>query len=95
MNVVILCGGQGTRAYPLTRRMPKALMPVGGLPIVEQVMHIYAAHGYREFILSVGYLKDEISKYFADRIMSTRFPPQVELMREETLKTLSGTSSMR
>ena len=35
-----------------------------------------------------------ISRYFAQRIMSTRLPPHVELMREETLKTLSGTSSI-
>ena len=40
MTVVILCGGFGTRAYPYTRRMPKALMPVDDLPIVEQVMRI-------------------------------------------------------
>jgi glucose-1-phosphate cytidylyltransferase len=66
MNVVILCGGMGTRAYPLTRRIPKALMPVGDAPIVEQVMRIYASFGYTDFILSVGYLKEQIEEYFAD-----------------------------
>jgi len=66
MNVVILCGGQGTRAYPYTRRMPKALMPVDDVPIVEQVMRIYASFGYWDFILSVGYLKEQIIEYFAD-----------------------------
>lgn len=66
MTVVILCGGQGTRAYPYTQKVPKALMPVGDAPIVEQVMRIYAAHGYWDFVLSVGYLKEEIIKYFAD-----------------------------
>ena len=64
MKVLILCGGQGTRAYPYTRRMPKALMPVAGLPIVEQVMRIYAAQGFTEFVLAVGYLKEDIVKYF-------------------------------
>lgn len=64
MKVLILCGGQGTRAYPYTRRMPKALMPVGGVPIVEQVMRIYAAQGFEEFVLAVGYLKEDIVKYF-------------------------------
>jgi glucose-1-phosphate cytidylyltransferase len=64
MKVLILCGGQGTRAYPYTRRMPKALMPVSGLPIVEQVMRIYAAQGFTEFVLAVGYLKEDIIKYF-------------------------------
>lgn len=64
MTVAILCGGQGTRAYPYTRRMPKALMPVDGVPIVEQVMRIYASFGYWDFILSVGYLKEQIIEYF-------------------------------
>ena len=67
MSVVILCGGMGTRAYPYTRRIPKALMPVDEVPIVEQVMRIYASFGYRNFVLSVGYLKEHIIEYFGRR----------------------------
>ena len=67
MTVVILCGGLGTRAYPYTERMPKALMEVGDAPIVEQVMRIYASFGYKDFILSVGYLKEQIIDYFDGR----------------------------
>jgi len=67
MTVVILCGGRGTRAYPYTQRMPKALMEVAGVPIVEQVMRIYASFGYRDFVLSVGYLKESIIEYFKKR----------------------------
>lgn len=65
MQVVILCGGQGTRAYPHTQRIPKALMEIGGVPIVEHVMRIYAAQGYTRFILSCGYLKEAIFEYAA------------------------------
>ncbi len=64
MKVVILCGGLGTRAYPYTKRMPKALMPVSGLPVLEQVMRIYASQGFDEFVLAVGYLKEDIARYF-------------------------------
>jgi glucose-1-phosphate cytidylyltransferase len=64
MTVVILCGGLGTRAYPYTSTMPKALMRVGDAPIVEQVMRIYASFGYWDFVLSVGYLKEQIIEYF-------------------------------
>ena len=67
MKVVILCGGQGTRAYPYTRHMPKALMPVAGLPVVEQVMRIYASQGFDEFVLAVGYLKEDLFAYFRHR----------------------------
>lgn len=65
MQVVILCGGQGTRAYPYTKTVPKALMEIDGLPIVEQVMRIYASQGFTDFILSCGYLKEDISNYFS------------------------------
>jgi glucose-1-phosphate cytidylyltransferase len=69
MQVLILCGGQGTRAYPFTRKMPKALMPVAGLPILEQVMRIYASQGFDEFVLAVGFLKEDIMRYFRTRRM--------------------------
>jgi glucose-1-phosphate cytidylyltransferase len=68
MTVVILCGGQGTRAYPLTTSIPKAIMQVGDAPIVEQVMRIYATHGYRNFVLSVGHLKEHLVT-FADAVV--------------------------
>ncbi len=67
MKVVILCGGMGTRAYPYTTRIPKALMPVSGLPILEQVMRIYADQGIDEFVLAVGHLKNDIIRYFGTR----------------------------
>ena len=49
MKVIILCGGQGTRAYPYTRHMPKALMPVAGLPVVEQCGEVGQRFGPAEF----------------------------------------------
>ncbi|HZQ49649.1 MAG TPA: sugar phosphate nucleotidyltransferase [Candidatus Dormibacteraeota bacterium] len=67
MKVLILCGGEGTRAYPYTKHVPKALMPVAGVPILEQVMRIYAAHGFTEFVLALGYMKEEIERYAESR----------------------------
>lgn len=67
MKVVILCGGLGTRAYPYTQRMPKALMPVAGAPVLEQVMRIYASHGVDEFVLALGYMKEDIIRYCESR----------------------------
>lgn len=76
MTVVILCGGQGTRAYPLTNSIPKAMMQVGDAPIVEQVMRIYGAFGYRNFVLSVGYLKEHLIDFAADA--ERRYPWRVQ-----------------
>jgi glucose-1-phosphate cytidylyltransferase len=55
IDTVILCGGRGTRAYPDTRDLPKPLLEVGDQPIVDHVMDIYVAHGFRSFVLAAGY----------------------------------------
>ncbi|TXH35877.1 MAG: nucleotidyl transferase [Burkholderiaceae bacterium] len=67
MQVVILAGGKGTRAYPFTDYLPKPMMPVGGKPILVQIMQLFAAQGHREFILSIGHRKEVILDYFADK----------------------------
>lgn len=64
---VILCGGRGTRAYPLTETLPKPLLPVHGRPVVEHVMSLYARRGVTRFVLALGYLGDRIEKHFAGR----------------------------
>ena len=67
MQVVILAGGSGTRAYPYTEYLPKPMMPVGGKPILLRVMDIYARQGVTDFIISVGYRKEVILDYFDGR----------------------------
>jgi glucose-1-phosphate cytidylyltransferase len=67
MQVVILCGGKGTRAYPYTEYMPKPMMPIAGAPILLHVMRIFAAQGHTDFILSLGYLKEVIVDYFHNK----------------------------
>lgn len=64
MKVVILAGGKGTRAYPYTQTTPKAMMPIGGQPIIMHVMQIFAEQGYRDFVLSLGWRKEVIFDYF-------------------------------
>jgi glucose-1-phosphate cytidylyltransferase len=67
MQVVILAGGKGTRAYPFTEYLPKPMMPVGGKPILLQIMQLYASQGHREFIVSVGHRKEVILDYFSHK----------------------------
>jgi len=64
MQVVILCGGLGTRAYPHTETIPKPMLPIGGRPIVMNVMQIFAQQGYTDFVLALGYRKEVIEDYF-------------------------------
>src|SRR5438309_2307537 len=53
--VVILCGGRGTRLREHTQEIPKPLVEIGGRPIVWHVIEIYAAYGFRRFVLCTGY----------------------------------------
>jgi len=69
MQVLILAGGKGTRAYPFTENYPKSMMPVNGKPIIRQVMQLFADQGHTDFILSLGYHKEVIIDYFEHRLL--------------------------
>jgi len=60
VKVVLFCGGLGLRMGPSSRRLPKPMVKIGGRPMLWHIMTLYAAHGYREFILCVGHLSDVI-----------------------------------
>ena len=66
MKVAILCGGKGTRLREKTDSIPKALVEVGGRPILWHIMKIYGAYGFNEFILCLGYKGQMIKDYFSD-----------------------------
>jgi glucose-1-phosphate cytidylyltransferase len=62
-TVAILCGGRGTRLREKTESMPKALVEIGGRPILWHVMQIYAAQGCRHFVLCTGYLGEQVEEF--------------------------------
>ena len=64
--VVVMAGGKGTRLYPYTRILPKPLIPVDGIPILERIFDRFYEYGVGEFYLSVNYRKEMIKSYFAD-----------------------------
>jgi len=64
MKTIILCGGKGTRMREETEYRPKPLVEIGGKPILWHIMKIYAAHGFNEFIVALGYKGDMIKDYF-------------------------------
>lgn len=64
MKVVILAGGKGTRLSEETAARPKPMVEIGGKPILWHLMHLYAAHGHKDFLIACGYKGDLIKEYF-------------------------------
>lgn len=64
MQVVILCGGKGTRMGKDLQGLPKALILIGNKPIIWHIMKYYNYFGFNDFILCLGYKGDDIIKYF-------------------------------
>lgn len=64
MQVVILCGGLGTRLREETEYRPKPMVPVGGRPILWHIMKMYAHYGHKDFVLCLGYKGEVIKDYF-------------------------------
>jgi MurNAc alpha-1-phosphate uridylyltransferase len=66
MQAVILAGGLGTRMYPETRQLPKALMPVAGRPFLAWQLQKIKSSGFSEVVLCVGHLGDKIREFVGD-----------------------------
>ena len=66
MKVCLLAGGLGTRLAEETQIRPKPMVEIGGKPILWHIMQIYAAHGFREFVVALGYRGEMIRDYFAN-----------------------------
>ena len=64
--VVINAGGKGTRLDPFTRVLPKPLIPVGELPIIELIMKEYQSYSCNDFHIIVNYKRDLMKAYFTD-----------------------------
>ena len=64
--VVINAGGRGTRLEPFTKVLPKPLIPVGELPIIELIMKEYQTYSCNDFHIIVNYKKELMKAYFAE-----------------------------
>ena len=65
-RVVILAGGKGTRLRPYTAVLPKPLMPIGEMPILEVVLRQLKSAGFRKITLAVNHLADLMQAFFGD-----------------------------
>lgn len=69
MKTVILAGGLGTRLAEETHAVPKPMVTIGGRPILWHVMAHYAAFGFKDFVVALGYKGYVIKEYFANHLL--------------------------
>ncbi len=66
MQALVLAGGEGTRLRPLTRTVPKPVMPLAGRPFLTFMLDWLRRHGVDEVILSCGFLSDDVRRVLGD-----------------------------
>lgn len=71
MKAMILCAGLGTRLKPWTLKHPKALVPVGGIPMLKRVAENLAGQGFDETTVNVHHFADQIKDYIREGNIST------------------------
>ncbi len=64
MKTIIMAGGQGTRIAELFPDIPKPLIPIGGIPILEREVISLRDQGFKDIIMTVSYMGDKIINYF-------------------------------
>ncbi len=74
MKVALIAGGIGSRLSEETRDKPKALVTVGGRPILWHVMMSFHQHGFSDFVVALGYRGDSIRASFANGALAARDP---------------------
>jgi len=65
-KAMILAAGQGTRVRPLTKDLPKPMIPILGKPVLEYIIEHLARHGIKEIMINVAFMHRKIEEYFGD-----------------------------
>jgi len=91
MKAVVLAGGKGTRLAPFTTVLPKPLMPIGEMPILEVILRQMKYAGIDDIVLTVGHLSELLKTFFQD---GSRFGLQVSYSFEEKPLGTAGPLSL-
>ncbi len=84
--VVMMAGGKGTRLFPYTKILPKALIPIGEIPISERIINSFVDYGCKHFFMIVNHKKKMIQSYFE----ALEKPYEIEYVEEDTYLGTGG-----
>lgn len=79
-QVLVLAGGQGTRLKGVSGDIPKALVRIGGKPVLEHQLELAVKHGFRDFVFFTGYQGEKIEAVFSD---GSRWNARIRYRREK------------
>ncbi len=82
MKAMILAAGVGSRLDPLTRNLPKPLVPIVNKPVMEHIIELLARYGFTKIMVNVYYHADQIEQYFGD---GSKWGVKLEYSREDQL----------
>ncbi|HHT9159094.1 MAG TPA: glucose-1-phosphate cytidylyltransferase [Candidatus Brocadiaceae bacterium] len=92
-DVVILCGGKGTRLSEETVTKPKPMIEIGGKPILWHIMKHYSHYNCHRFIIALGYKGEYIKNYFYNyRIFSSDFTLEMHPKKEPQIHGINDES---
>lgn len=81
MKTIIMAGGKGTRIQSITSEIPKPMIPIDGVPVMEREIMSLSIQGFKDIIITVSYMSEKIMDYFKD---GTRFGVKIEYYKELT-----------
>lgn len=90
-KVIVMAGGLGSRLGSLTEAKPKSMLEVGGKPMLEHLIRMFAEKGYFDFIFCVNYKKDIIKDYFKN---GDTFGVKIDYVEEPTRLGTAGALSL-
>ena len=78
MKVLILSGGMGKRLKPITDYLPKPLVPLNGIPIIEWQIKYFKKFGIKEFVICTGYRNDQINDHLSQKKLGVNIQFSIE-----------------
>ena len=89
--VLLMAGGFGKRLYPLTREVPKPLLPVGEKPILQTILEQLAEGGFSQFFLALHYRAEQVRAHFGD---GSKWGVRIEYLEERQPLGTAGALSL-
>ena len=87
MKAIILCAGEGRRLRPYTNTYQKTMIPLHGKPLLEYIIKGIKGAGFNDFIIVVGYQKEQIIDYFKD---GKKLGINIEYIEQDLLNGTGG-----